>query len=276
MTEVVDQPSITTKLDGFFETYCPIVECSQNNIAEKWSNALRHNFKKATLPRNFTHHPFQIPNENKIVDCFRSDAKKPWLEIRFILGLKSVPFPYERPIRFLNAIGISVSTMVLPISAKDSDFMPICMAATDEYLFNENLDVHKKSKPGILKMLLAHSTGGLCSELHITDPQKDEQASKIFKAGAILMAPFFAISNANEMFARLNCQIFTKQASKHPDKYTSQTLGGKIFAISQKLIGEPQIFSSIGEPTYQQAIHLSAYGKKLWENLNSDKKQKRK
>jgi len=90
------------------------------------------------------------------------------------------------------------------------------------------------------------------------------------------MAPFFAISNANEMFARLNAKIFAHHANKHPDHYTSETWGGKIFLAWQRLIGEPQIFSSIGEPTYQQAMHLSEYGKKLWQGLQDGDKQKRK
>jgi hypothetical protein len=140
-------------------------------------------------------------------------------------------------------------------------------------LNDDTLKIHQDSKPRIPRLMIDHSTGGLCSAMNELSPQKRAENSRHF-IGAISMASFFGLSGASQKFNPTWRQAFNRMA--HPelaDLRTEETRAGRLYSTFLAIAGEPKIFSSIGNPTYKQIFELVAYAEHFMSELERNPPQ---
>jgi hypothetical protein len=188
-------PSSLQLFEKHFDSHDPDKENSRPTLIDAW--------KKGTIPDDWIRADFTDEISGLNVPCFRANAKKPWMEIRFVLGFKAVPMAYTRQIKLLNDLGISVTTMVLPDTGRKPGFMAACIRASHRFLTDDRLEIHRTSDPSIPRAAMDHSTGGLCYALNDMQPEKRHKYNQLF-VRAIHMASFFGVAGANAKFTSFN------------------------------------------------------------------------
>lgn len=254
-------PAFSNLFERHFADYDPDEENSRPVLIDAW--------RKGTIPNNWIRADFTEQESGLNVPCFRSNAREPWLELRFVLGFKAVPMAYFRQIKLLNNLGVSVTTMVLPDTGRKPGFMPPCMRATHRFLTDDTLTIHQTSNPDIPRAAMDHSTGGLCYALNEMNPDKRKQYNQTF-IRAIHMASFFGIAGANEKFTPFKKRMLEWLKPKDRSRLTSETRQGRIYAAFMALWqGDPGIYSSVADPSFEAMEELESYGLKYLSQLES-------
>ncbi|MEM9470164.1 MAG: hypothetical protein AAF988_08375 [Pseudomonadota bacterium] len=266
--------SIDEMLAVHFGDYDPVKENSRRVLQDKWSSGY--------LPPNMERYDFVDEETGLVAPTFCSRVESPRFEIRFPLGYKAIPHAYERHTRFWNALGIDVSYGMLPLTDRECGFIAPYDRTNHRFLTDGTLEVHKDSKPGIPIVILPHSTGCLCTDRNRQDPRKEILYSQLF-SGAIYMALFSGMAGANPVHAPKKYKRFLKYAAdetihwwtreikKNPrlEMLSSETLVGMTYIQYLRYWKkEPNIYSSIDDPTLAQMRELSDAGIEYYEGLD--------
>jgi len=241
-----------------FANYDPITECSREALTRKWQNM--------EIPNNFKHAVFKSKKGKRDVHCFRSNALNPHTEIRFALGLNAVPMAYLRGIQAFNDLGFDVVLKVIPMLGREIGGTKIYPSANHEFYASENLEIDKDADADIDRIMVAHSTNGLCRLLNAASPKKAAIYEKRY-IGAADVAPFLGMAGANWEFHPYYRRILACQAAFTPDKKPGETIGGQLHHQIMVRVGEPQFYSSIDDPTYRQMLELERLAEKTLAKL---------
>ncbi len=267
--------SIDEMLMVHFGNYMPARENSRRVLQHKWASGY--------LAEGWERHDFIEAQSGLITPCVSSRIENPSAEIRFALGFKAIPQAYERVAKFWNALGYDVSFMMLPYTDRDCGFIDAYDRALHQFLTDETLEVHRGSSPTIKKVIVTHSTTGLCLGRNRMDPIKENQYNKKY-TGAINMASFFGMAKANHVYGKKTYERFKKYAAderidwrtremkKNPrlDLLSSETWAGKTYLQYLRYFKrDPYVFSSIGDPTLRQMRELTRACEEYYEVLEN-------
>ncbi len=265
--------SINEMLMFHFADYKPRKENSRRVLQHKWASGY--------LADGWKRFDFIEEQSDLITPCMSSRIKNPKAEIRFALGFKAIPQAYERVTNFWNALGYDVSFMMLPYTDRECGFIKAYDRAVHQFFTDEILEIHGASFPDIPKIIVTHSTTGLCLGRNRLDPLKEEEYSEKY-IGAINMASFFGMSGANHIYGKKTYKRFKKYAAdetidwrtremrKNPrlDLLSSETWAGSTYLQYLRYFKkDPDIFSSISDPTLRQMRELTEACEEYYEGM---------
>ena len=277
----IEKPDVISSIDEMllvhFGDYKPSRENSRSVLQHKWNSGY--------IAKDWERHDFLEEHSGLITPCMSSRIPNPMAEIRFPLGYKAIPQAYERVAHFWNALGYDVSFMMLPYTDRECGFIDAYDRSVHQYLTDETLAIHKKSKPDISKIVVTHSTTGLCLGRNRLDPIKEQQYSDKY-VEVICMASFFGMSGANHVHGKKTYKRFKKYAAdetlnwrtremkKNPrlDLFSGETWAGKTYLQYLRYFKkDPDIFSSIDDPTLGQMRELAKACEEYYEALEDAK-----
>ena len=238
--------SIRQVYEACFGDFEPEIECSRANLIALWKNQV--------MPSHWIREDFKESNSGVDVPCFRSDAKNPWLEARFAIGFNAIPMAYIRQIAALNAMGINVVIMMSPLIDRSNDFTQLYEDANLQFATDDNLPIDRNADRTVPRIWADHSMNSH-STLRNTLINGHEKAYDERYIGALHMAPFLAIAYANKEFYPKRNRLLHYQASgDNLTKLANETFWGRRYTGYSRLMGEPKIFSSIADPTFEQML----------------------
>ncbi len=227
-------------------------------------------------------HDFIDDESGLIVPCVSSRIENPTLEIRFVLGFKAIPQAYEKVANFWNDLGYDVSFMMLPYTDRECGFIDAYDRTVHRYLVDKTLEVHRDSCSDIPKVIVTHSTAGLCLGRNRLDVSKEQDYNREYN-GAINMASFFGMAGANHIYSKKTYKRFkkyaadetidwrTREVKKNPrlDLLSNETWAGKTYLQYLRYFKkDPDVFSSIDDPTLRQMRELSEACEEYYESLD--------
>lgn len=264
---LIERPIAISSIDEMlmvhFSDYQPRHENSRSVLQHKWHSGY--------LAPGWERHDFVEEESGLIVPCMSSRIDNPKAEIRFLLGYKAIPQAYERAAHFWNALGYDVSFMMLPYTDRECGFIGAYDRSVHQYIMDETLEIHQKSDCDIPKIIVTHSTTGLCLGQNRLDPTKERQYSDKY-SGAIYMAPFYGMAGANHVYGKRAYKHFKKYAAdetldwrtremtenRRLELLSSETWAGKTYLQYLRYFkNDPDIFSSIDDPTLGQMRELT-------------------
>jgi hypothetical protein len=257
--------------------YIPEHENSRKILLEKWQSQY--------LPLGWERHDFVEDKGGMTVTCMASRVKNPKAEIRFLLGFKAIPQAYERVVRFWNGLGYDGSVMMLPYTDRHCGLIKSYDYSTHQFLTDDTLGVHQSSKKDIPKIIVTHSTGGLCLNRNRLSPDNERLYSSQYILN-IQMASFFGMAGANPVYnpkqydrfkryaADEKINWYTREIARNPklDQTPRETWAGRSYIEYLRYFKkDPDIFSSIDDPTLRQMNELTAAAEDYYESMKAAK-----
>lgn len=238
-------------LDENYAGYDATVECSRQRLQSRWE-AKDFDPKWTYCPRISSH-------SGKVIHGIRSNTDREWngIELRFSLGLFAVPIAYERAINTVNDLGFNIVIETLGMMNEEDIGIPSFYPDDiHDFQVNRDLEVdrgHDHEDKSII--CITHSTSGTGSLKNGSDPNKVRQYINRGIIGALDTVPFCGMAGANWEYYPRYRRALQIQAALTPHLKPSQTFAGRMHSRFMKFVGEPQVFSSIGDPTFAQMVN---------------------
>ncbi len=209
-------------------------------------------------PEHWEDKSFKV--EGRIAKSYLAKADNEVMQVDFCAGLHSRCTAYAESIAILNSYGISVRIMELVEDPDPEEFMRINMAATKKFYCSAD---ERLKNPDLPRVAAGHSTGGLLKDIHSANQFTLSQMNRNYCA-MVNVGAFYDVSYASKRhYPRLH-ESFQRHAAKHPDTLAGSDGWGKLVSWGYRRLGEPQVFSSVQEPTYSEITTLIKYADELF------------
>lgn len=275
----IEKPKNVSSIDEMLMVHFGGYRATQENSRR----VLQHKWASGYLAEGWQRHDFIEEESGLVTPCITSRIENPIAEIRFALGFKAIPQAYERVANFWNALGYDVSFMMLPYTDRESGFIDAYYRALHQFLTDDTLEVHRYSKPNVPKIIVTHSTTGLCLGRNRVDPAKEDEYNERYIL-AINMAAFFGMAGANHVHGKKTYERFKKYAADETidwrtremkknsrlDLLSNETWAGKTYLQYLRYFKrDPGVFSSIDDPTLRQMRELTKACEEYYEALET-------
>lgn len=179
--------------------------------------------------------------------------------IIYVSGLNSSPLFFEKEIKPLQKIGISVHGFALPDPDQGTDLIKDLKTPVKDLLFDKNSPVYDNLRPDVPVYIVTHSTGGLIFTDLSFEPELRQFMEENF-SGAIHISPFFDTANASLESSELSSALYMAYTHAFGWVRSGVLPPDKLYYKMHKFPIADIDSSSYKDPYHWQIRYLKKYG----------------